>query len=138
MKNGFPSKGGGGSDVLAWGGTGGAVSAVSLVRYDHGPTVVSTSGSRVCLIRAPFSGTLRKLYVSGTGQVAGRDLSFTVRVAGANTGITTTLVAPATDAQDTTNSAQVVEGQDIEIQMNIVAGVPVNFPYVATLELQKS
>jgi hypothetical protein len=65
----------------------------------------------------PSSGTISRFYVRLSGAAGGGSTSytFTVRIDGADTGITCTATGAATSCSDTSNSASVTAGQLISI-----------------------
>ena len=80
----------------------------------------------------PTAGTFSDLYVylSQTPGVGADAYSFTLRVNGADSTLTTTILQPAVDGNDTTNSVAVVAGDLVTIEVTPIA-IPANQPEIA-------
>lgn len=88
-------------------------------------------------LRAPAAGRLSHLYVKSSTAPSGGACVFTVLVNGSATGITCSLAAAATTAQDATHEVTVAAGDEISLK-NVQAATTGTGVLVATLALTPS
>lgn len=74
--------------------------------------------------RAPRDGTISNLYVRhGTPSGNGGIITYTLRVAGVNTGVAVALASTGSLGQDTVNSASVNAGDLVSIRVTKAGGI---------------
>lgn len=118
-----------GPSLLSWGGSVGNASAMAPEAWGNSSAAALASDAQGARALMPVAATLRNFRVLlNAAQIAGRDVSYTVRVNGVNTAITCTVPGGVTSASDTVNSVVVAAGDVVEVQVNVVLGTPVNQP----------
>jgi len=120
--------------ILCYGGNVGAA-ASSMARWGLGtevPTVVDSNGGRIEILSA---GRLKKLRVRRINTPGvGTSVVYTVRINGVNSTITCTMANGPTTATDLVNSAGVVPGDVVEINVAVGGGAPANDQTIVSLE----